>query len=216
MSADIHELRGDGFGDMYIPPIGKAEGDAILPHQIEYLRDQPCCVAKFDDAADFQFRGVRLQGGEKDLQPFQIHLESGRQLEEHGTQALFQVFGSRKKEIQRFFRVFEPFDVGQKPAGFDGKQELWWNLGSPVLERDFTRQTVKAVIDFDGVEVPGEEPKPLAGLHIFRVKLAIPPVFIVPAARSDINLCHCFEYIRLQLEWQVLHSNDKDVTERGE
>jgi|SRR5215472_2037240 len=124
--------------------------------------------------------------------------------------------GVRKEEGERFFGILQPFDVRQKPACFDGKDELRWNLGSPILECDFTRKPVKAVVDFDCVEVSGEELKPIDGFHILRVKLAVPPVSIVPAARSDISLHHCFEYIRLQLAWQVLPVIEQGRVERGE
>jgi len=63
--------------------------------------------------------------------------------------------------------------MGQKSTGLDGENKSWWNLDTPVLERDFTWETVEAAIDLDCAEVPHKEAQPFGGLQIFRVKLAV-------------------------------------------
>jgi hypothetical protein len=93
----------------------------------------------------------------------------------------------------------------QKSTGFDCENKSWWNLGTPVLERHFTRQAIEAVVEFDRVELPGEKNQPVRKPQICRVKLAIPPVSAVPAACSDVCLSHP-KYLIMQLAWQVLLS----------
>ena len=124
MPADVNEVRGDGAGYMDVLPIGKVDGYAILSRQIEDGGYQPCRVAKLNDTPDFQLRGMRFEGGEKDFEPFQIYVEAGWQLKEHRAQAVFQMFCVRKEEGEWLFRILQLFDVRQKAACFDGKDEL--------------------------------------------------------------------------------------------
>src|SRR5207253_82964 len=126
-------------------------------------------------------RDIRFQRCQKNLQPFKIDLELGRQLKEDRTQPPFQVFRTREEQIERFFGVFKTLDVGEEPAGFDCEDKPGWNLNTPALERCFTRQTVKTVIDLDGVEVLREKPQPFCRLHIFRIELTLPPMLVIPS-----------------------------------
>ena len=80
-----------------------------------------------------------------------------RQLKEDWSQPAFQMFRARKEKIQRSLGIFETLDMREKATCLDGEHKVRWNLISPVLERCFARQAVKAVIDLNRAEVFGKE-----------------------------------------------------------
>ena len=142
-------------------------------------------IPHFDSASDLPSRRAFFQRGQKSREPVEIHFESRGELEQNGTETFLQVLGTREKHVQRLFRIFQAFDMSQEPACFDRKNELGWNLDAPVLECGFSWEPVKTVVDFDGAKIPGKKLQPVPRLEIARIKLIIPPVFVVPAARTD-------------------------------
>ncbi len=72
-----------------------------------------------------------------------------------------QMFGARKKQVQGFLRIFQTLDMGEKAAGFHGKNKMRWNLSAPALEYRFARKPIETVIDLNGIEVPHKVLQPL-------------------------------------------------------
>ena len=80
--------------------------------------------------------------------------------------------------------------MGDEAAGFNGEDKAMWNLSAPALEYGFARKPVEAVVDSNGIKVPEEVLQPLWRLHIFRIKNAMRPMLVVPAAGSNVRLSH--------------------------
>ncbi len=75
-------------------------------------------------------------------------------------------------------------------SGLDGEDEVRRNLDTPVLERNFARQPVEAVVEFHRIEVSYEILQPVRGFEVFRIELIIPPMLVVSAAGADECMNH--------------------------
>jgi len=142
---------------MSVAPIGETECDPIRTEDVEYGRHKPGCVANFDHTWHLIARTISLQDGKENFQAFEIKLEMRRQLKQDWSQPASQMFRARKEKIQRSLGIFETLDMREKTTCLNGEDKVRWNLISPVLERCFARQAVKAVIDLHRTEVFGKE-----------------------------------------------------------
>jgi hypothetical protein len=154
---DINEVCSDWFGNVSVAPIGKTERDPMRAQHVEYRRHKPGRVANFDHTWHLIARTISLQDCKENFQAFEIELEMRRQLKKDRSQPVSQMFRARKEKIQRSLRIFETLDMREKATCLDGEDKVRWNLISPVLERCFARQAIKAVIDLHRAEVLGKE-----------------------------------------------------------
>ena len=76
-------------------------------------------------------------------------------------EAIFEMCCTGEKQSQRDLWIFQPFDVCEKTARLDREHETRWNLTAPMLERCFTRETVKTAIDLHGLKLLRKEWQPL-------------------------------------------------------
>jgi hypothetical protein len=77
--------------------------------------------------------------------------------------------------------------MGDEPAPFDGKGELFRRPFVPALKDLFTGQPVKGDIQFDAVKIFRVELEPFLLRKIGGIENTVPPVGIIITARSDVK-----------------------------
>src|ERR1051326_3288795 len=105
---------------------------------------------------------------------------------------LLQLFCAGEKQIQRFFGIFQSLNVSYEAARLDGEDKIGRSLSAPGLECLLAGQAVETVVDFNRIELLNEITEPLWRSECFWIELAIPPMFVIPTAGSDICLGHPF------------------------
>src|SRR5882672_7588925 len=99
---------------------------------------------------------------------------------------LTQEPGPIQKSLERRFRVFQSFQVGQVPVRLDRVYECIRRLRAPCLEGLRGGELIESVVDLDRVESLGVELEPPLRRRFFRVE-APAPMLVIPARTADVN-----------------------------
>ena len=91
-----------------------------------------------------------------------------------------------KKLLAALFRVFQFAVMSDVAAGFYRKAEGPRGLLAPAGNRLGRRQAIEAVIDLDGVKLPGAPAEHLRRRQIEGIKRP-PPVLVVPTGRANVD-----------------------------
>jgi hypothetical protein len=121
------------------------------------------------------------------LQTFQVDVPVGRKLEKNRPHLALQGAHALKKGGQSGLWIEQSFPVRNKTAGFDGKAEVAGSDGTPILDCRLGRQPIKAVVDFDSIEVLGVPVEVFRGGESRRVETIL-PVPIMPTRGPDPQL----------------------------
>jgi hypothetical protein len=117
---------------------------------------------------------------QKFFQTCQVDVPVRRKLEEYWAELLFEKPHPIKISRQRVASVTETLDMRQEPAGLHCEAEIGRCSLTPAHDGGLGGQTVKAVINLDGVEVADVPAQILGGLQLGRVKTPSPMLVVPP------------------------------------
>ena len=96
--------------------------------------------------------GIPGQDPEEVVKPIDIHWPARGELVEHRSQPRSQGGHPREEPLDWLFWIFQFLHVSQKPARLHRELEACGRALRPTRERCPLRQSVKGVVDLDGVE----------------------------------------------------------------
>src|SRR5207249_11797821 len=155
--------------------IVETERDSMTSEEAEDFVCIPGRIAELDRVT----RTAR-QGEEKCAQAFDIDAPPRRQLVENRTKRAAETPRAREEAIERLGWVLQFLHVREKAAGLHSVHESGRGTRSPVGEGRCLGQSVKGVVDFDGVELRDVVIEPSALRQFRGIKVAA-PVFVLPA-----------------------------------
>src|ERR1700686_5032002 len=105
--------------------------------------------------------------------------------------------GAGEKVLEGVLGVFQFFVVGDEAAGLHGENEVRGSGFAPGVKGFGGRQAIKAVVNFDAVEVLEVEVQHFGGRSFRRVKRS-DPMFVVEAGGADADVAgHAKEWMAL-------------------
>jgi len=120
-----------------------------------------------------------------------ISFEIWRELKKDRAEAscAFQPFERSKKALQKFFRIFQPFDMREHLMGLDGEAKAIGSICDPVLNGCFFHQLPEGVVDLDGVQLRRVKVQEFLLRELLRIELRL-PARVGPSGSADIELSH--------------------------
>ncbi len=118
---------------------------------------------------------------EKGLEPRQVALEVGWQLEQYAAQPVAEHAERLQQVAGLVVRALEALEVRDAPRRLDHEAEGLGNLFAPALEHARPGQTIESVVDLDRGQALGVEAEPVGRLERFGVERPVPHVVAVPA-----------------------------------
>lgn len=169
--AQVSEGRGEDFRRRLLVGLGEAERNALLPQDgVGFLR-VPGGVAHFKSKGK-----CRRAKAHEIFEQLLVEFEGWRQLNEDRAQVVsFGEHAARFQEaLEDALAIAQPENVRDLLVGFQREPEPFGNALRPLLEQVFRRHAIKAVIDFDGLELPRIVGEHLAVGKVLRVKAPLP------------------------------------------
>jgi len=130
---------------------------------------------------------VARQNCEQIFEALEVNLPFGRKLKENWTKFSMQTRGAREQILHSILGIFQFLIVSKEAAALHSKNKIRRCHITPRIECFGSRQTVKAVIQFDGVEVPGVVVDHFTGGQFPRVERTLPMLVVKPGS-ADANV----------------------------
>lgn len=132
---------------------------------------------------------------EKFLETFEVDVPVGWELKENRTELPLQQLHSIQVGGQGCFSITQPLHVSEEAAGFYCETEVSRSFPTPIFDGGLGGQPVKAVVDFDCVEVFDVPGQILSGGQFLRVETTA-PMLVTPSGGADPDL-GCYMFPRL-------------------
>jgi hypothetical protein len=155
----------------------QAKRDVAIAQGAEHILVVPTRMPELDRMLDAHRIG---QHGKKPLEAIDILRHLPWQLVQHRAQLRSQLAGTAEETLHRLVRILQLLHVRQETTGFYREQKPCGHSRAPLREHTLIRQAIKAVVDLDGVELPGVILEPLALRNLDRIEVTA-PMPILPA-----------------------------------